>query len=412
MRVAIEVRVDSTSGGVQQWIVGLAHALSGLKSVTEEYVFLVDSESEEWLKPYLGGQCRLLRRPATTARWVGWTRDRIAATTPWVRDLWQAIGLGKSVPPSSDGVAERLGVDVVHFPQQTAYLTSLPTVYQPWDLQHLHLPDFFTADEFARRERNYRAHCEKAGLVITATDWVKRDVAEHYAIPLERIAVVGVPPPTAAYTQPTEPEVVAISLRLGLPSRFIFYPAQAWPHKNHVRLLEALALLRAEGLRIPLVCSGHRNERHAELELHAERLGIAADVIFLGFVDSKELLTLYRRARTLVFPSLYEGWGIPIVEAFAQGLPVACSNVTSLPELVGDAALVFNPDDPFDIAAAVRQLWMDDALSSELAHRGQSVVARYDWHQTALLMRAHYKRVAGRPLDDEDLEAFASARMS
>lgn len=412
MRIAIDVRAGGTSGGVQQWIVGLAHALSGLESDAEEYLFVIRHGNQEWLEPHVSGQCRLLIRPPAfrprVSRWFGSARERIAIAAPLVRDVWRRYRPEKNGLEISDGFVERLGADLVHFPQQLAYLTAIPTVYQPWDLQHIHLPAFFTDKEYSWREASYRTHCEEASLIITATQWIKRDVAEQYLIPPERIAVVNVPPPTEAYPEPTPSEVLAIAARLMLPDRFIFYPAQTWPHKNHARLLEALALLRAEGVTVPLVCSGYLNERHPELHLQAERLGIAANVHFLGLVNSKEVLALYDRAWALVFPSLYEGWGIPILEAFKHDLPVACSNVTSLPELVGDAALLFDPNDPADIAAAIRKLWTDDSFANELRRRGRSVVARYDWHRTAMLMRANYRRAAGRQLDDEDLELVTS----
>jgi glycosyltransferase involved in cell wall biosynthesis len=304
---------------------------------------------------------------------------------------------------SSDGTIERAGLDVMHFTMQNGFLTGVPSIYQPWDLQHLHLPEFFTAAQREWRERTYRAYCDQAALVVVASNWVKRDVAAQYGVAPERIAVVNVPPPTAAYSEPTPKEVRTIARRLRLPGGFVYYPAQTWPHKNHVRLLEALGLLRDQGIVVPLVCSGLPNEGLGQVAATADRLGLADDVQFLGFLEPKAVQVLYRTARALVFPSLYEGWGLPIVEAFQAGLPVACSNVTSLPELVDDAALVFDPYDPGAMAASIRSVWTDDALAAELAERGREVIRRFDWHRTALTMRAHYRKVAGQGLKPEDL---------
>jgi Glycosyltransferase len=135
----------------------------------------------------------------------------------------------------------------------------------------------------------------------------------------------------------------------------------------------------------------------------SEELGLEEQIRFLGYVNPTEIQVLYRRATALVFPSLYEGWGLPIVEAFAAGLAVACSNTTSLPELVGDAALVFDPHDRADIATAIEQLWTDEALRASLVERGRSRVAQFDWDRTARTMRAYYRRVAGQRLDPVDL---------
>ena len=297
----------------------------------------------------------------------------------------------------------------MHFTMQIGFLTTVPSLYQPWDLQHLHLPEFFTPEQQAWRELTYRGFCAQATLIVAASQWVKRDLVAQYGLVPDHIAVVNVPPPTAVYRDPTPIETSAIAARLGLPDRFVYYPAQTWPHKNHQRLFAALAFLREEGHVVPLVCSGHLNERSAEIADAASRLGIADQVHFVGYLEPIEIQVLYRTARALVFPSLYEGWGLPIMEAFSNGLPVACSDVTSIPELVGDAALVFDPYDPRSIAAAVQRLWTDDALAVELARRGRAVAGRYDWDRTARIMRAHYRRTAGQILNEADVALLAHA---
>lgn len=415
LRVGIDARFpDGQSGGVQQWVIGLADALAQLDAGSEEYWFLVDPGHEQWLKPYLAGPCRLLpkrrrpllRRAAGRARtWGRRLRARVADTWPNAVSMPRAMANpdARAPLPRSDGTVECAGLDVMHFTMQDGFLTSVPSIYQPWDLQHLHLPEFFTAEQHAWRERAYRAYCDQAALVVVASSWVKNDLAAQYGVAPDRIAVINVPPPTAAYSEPTPEETRAIARRLHLPERFVYYPAQTWPHKNHVRLLEALGLLRDEGVVVPLVCSGLTIDWFAKIEATADRLGLADNVHFLGFLEPAAVQVLYGTARALVFPSLYEGWGLPIVEAFQAGLPVVCSNVTSLPELVGDAALVFDPYDPGAIAASIRTVWTDDALAAKLARRGREVVRRFDWHRTALIVRAHYRKVAGHDLKPEDL---------
>jgi glycosyltransferase involved in cell wall biosynthesis len=130
--------------------------------------------------------------------------------------------------------------------------------------------------------------------------------------------------------------------------------------------------------------------------------------MFPGFLTPAEIQVVYRRATMLIFPSLFEGGSFPILEAFAAGLPVACSNVTSLPALVGDAALVFEPTDPGAIAAAVERLWFDDALRAELVQRGQARVLQFDWGRTSRLMRAHYRQVGGRRLSAAERQLLAA----
>src|SRR5262249_24210696 len=148
--------------------------------------------------------------------------------------------------------------------------------------------------------------------------------------------------------------------RLSLPSEFLLYPAQTWPHKNHERLFEALALIRdRDGVRVAIVCPGRQNEGFPAAWKRAEDLEAADQVLFPGFVTPVELRSLYRLALGLVFPSRFEGWGMPVSEALSAGLPVASSTATGLGDVVGDAGLLFDPDDPEAIANAVRRVWMD-----------------------------------------------------
>lgn len=402
---------DGLFGGVQQWVIGLATSFSSLGPSDDEYLFLVEPGREAWLTPFVSGACRIVPTAAAEHRpSLRSTLRSHVAEIPAARSAWRRLVALRPKPPRlpiSDGTVERLQADVVHFTFQGGFITDVPSLYQPWDLQHLHLPEFFSPQEFAHRELTYRALCAQAATVITATNWVKRDVIAQYGVPAGRIAVVNVPPVTGAYPTPTPDEMEAIRQRLGLPDEFLYYPAQTWPHKNHARLLRALGRLRNDGLRVPLVCSGHRNEHHRTVVRAAREAGIEDDVRFLGFVSPPDVEALYASARALVFPSLYEGWGLPIVEAFRVGLPVACSTATSLPELVGDAGIIFDPYDEQAIASAIRLLWIDDVLAGRLADLGRMRVEHFSWDQTALTLRAHYRRIAGRPIDDHDRQIMA-----
>jgi glycosyltransferase involved in cell wall biosynthesis len=414
LRVVLDARLwDGASGGVQQWVLGLAAAFSSLEPSGDEYLFLVNGGREAWLAPFVSGACRIVTTAAPEHRPspLSSIRTQLAERLPAIRTGWRQFKAAVNRPftlPISDGTVERLRADVVHFTFQEAFLTAVPSIYQPWDLQHLHLPAFFSAKERARRELSYRAFCAQAVTVVAASKWVKRDLIAQYGIVADRIAVVNVPPVTSAYPEPTPEGMASIRRRMRVPDRFVFFPAQTWPHKNHARLFQALGRLRAEGLPIPLVCSGQRNEHHPAVLRAAREAGIHDDVLFLGFVTGAEVEALYRSARALVFPSLYEGWGLPIVEAFGAGLPVACSNATSLPALVGDAALVFDPYDDEAIATAIRRLWTDDELAGRLAERGRRRVERFSWQRTALTLRAHYRRIAESPMDEQDRELLSA----
>jgi glycosyltransferase involved in cell wall biosynthesis len=187
------------------------------------------------------------------------------------------------------------------------------------------------------------------------------------------------------------------------------FPAQTWPHKNHVNLLRALAHLRDEGLEVPVVFTGRRNEAAHQIDSVIRQLDLAPLVTWLGFLESDDLLTVLRRATALVMPSLFEAASGPLWEAFAAGIPAACSAVTSLPDQAGDAALLFDPLDPRDIARAIERLWRDESLRSVLSKRGRRRVEQFSWDRTARTFRAHYRQIAGRQLTDDDRHSLDSA---
>jgi glycosyltransferase involved in cell wall biosynthesis len=305
--------------------------------------------------------------------------------------------------PKSDGTVESASVDVIHFVAQTAFLTDVPSIFHPHDLQHVHLPANFTSFQRRRRELEYGTFCRRAAMVAVTSEWVRGDVIRHYGLPAEKVAVVPWAPPTLAYEAPDAAALTAVSTRLELPSRFLFYPAHAWPHKNHLALFRALARLRdADGLTILLVCTGGASPYGAELLRHRRALGLDDQVRWLGFVSPGDLRALFELCHGVVVPTLFEAASGPVWEAFAAGAPVACSNVTSLPAQAGDAAILFDPHDEAALVTAVRRLWLDDSLRRELVVKGRERVREFTWERTAKHFRAHYRRLAGRPLDAAD----------
>jgi glycosyltransferase involved in cell wall biosynthesis len=309
----------------------------------------------------------------------------------------------------SDGTAERAGADLVHFPIQDAFLTELPSIYQPHDLQHVHHPEFFSAWERERRERIYRTHCERARMVVAMTSWGKRDLVRSYALSEDKVRVVPWGSVLWEYPQPSPADLDRLRVSLSLPDAFLLYPAQTWPHKNHETLLEALALIRRrEDLEITLVCPGKRTREFSRIEQRVRSLGLAETTRFPGFVSPLELRGLYALATALVFPSRFEGWGLPVCEAFSAGLPVASSTATSLPDLIGDAGLLFDPGDPEEIARCVLRLWRDPVLRQTLAESGRARAELFSFDRTARLFRAHYRRLLDAALSEEDRILLAS----
>jgi glycosyltransferase involved in cell wall biosynthesis len=414
IHICIDARLlTGTLGGVEQFVIGLADGLSRLPDGDEEYSFLAYADNDEWLRPYIGGASRIIHGTAAT-RQPKWSTA--LQNFPGAKAVRDALGqiltyrMATSLPlPRSDGFVEQSGFDLIHFPTQNAFLTSVPSIYQPWDLQHLHLPQYFAPEEFRWRESSYRAYCAQASMVAVTSIWQKRDVMGKYDLTPEKVQVVPGAPVISAYPVPTENDLRDAREKFALPESFIFYPAQTFAHKNHVGLFHALKIIRERhGVIVRFVSSGNFTEFYSEIKAKAEALGVADQLQFLGFVSTMELQSLYRLSRLVVFPTQFEGLGMPLLEAFQADVPCACSNVTSLPELAGDAALIFDPADPEEMANVILQLWNDATLRAELVAKGKHRIAHFSWDRTARLFRAHYRRLSDHNFSQADAELIAS----
>ena len=426
LRVVIDARLTSgQAGGVEGVVIGLAHGLARLEG-PEEYIFVAREGETEWLEPYTGGSVRIERQAAADdppaagvprptaaqpparrrgrlARLLRRLRRSLAASQP-PRPAARAAKPPRS-RPEGDPFIDELRPDVVHMPIQHGFLTAAPSIYHPHDLQHVHLPQFFNEGQLRWRERWYGELSRQAAMVAVVSDWTRRDVIDHFDLPAEKVRVVPFAPPLAATRMPTSAERAEVRARRSAPERYVIYPAQTWPHKNHLRLLEALAQLRRDrGLTVPLVATGRQTQHFAELARAATDLGVADQVQWTGFIDPVELQALMLDARAVIIPTLFEAASGPLWEAFAAGVPAACSNVTSLPDEAGDAAIVFDPLDVDAIASAIAALWQDEELRDRLVRRGRARVAHLSWDRTARIFRAHYRRLGGRTLSEEDLD--------
>lgn len=403
LRVALDVRaLPGVSGGIAQAVASLVQALGRLGDGPEQYTIVADSTKQyEWLHPLIAANQRLVvRTESGKDRWL-------RSVKPAIRFVQNAFTLPRYWPEVqiSDGFYESLGCDLIHFPTQNFRVCALPAVYNPIDLQHLHYPQFFDANEIAQRETIYRTGCQLARALIVNSQWIKDDVVREYRVDPGKIHVIAEAPSTGASVDPSAELMAALKAKYGLHDRFVFYPSATWPHKNHLRLFEALAYLRDErGQRLQLVCTGSSYEPfRPSIEGAIRDLSLASQVAFLGYVSQEELRGLYRLAGCLVLPSLFEANSLPIFEAWLEGTPVACSNATGLPEQVEDAAILFDPHDPVSIANALATVVADPAVHARLRARGHRRLQAFDWERTARAYRSVYRRVAGRASSDADL---------
>jgi glycosyltransferase involved in cell wall biosynthesis len=310
----------------------------------------------------------------------------------------------------SDEFFLSLDADVVHFPTQRYKKTNLPTVYNPHDLQHLHLPNFFDEDQIQWREWMYRNGCDDADAIAVASDWVKSDIVESYHIPEHKVHVISLSAPTSVYESDFTDSDEPIRSKYDLPDQYCFYPAQTWPHKNHLRLLEAIAHLRDEkNLRVNLVCTGKKNDHWTTIKTRIEELKLGTQVFFLGFINEEYLQRLYANSLFTVIPTLFEAASFPMYEAWHQESPVACSNVTSLPDIAGDAALLFDPESVHSIANAVERMTTDQSVRKQLKQRANERLHELSWKKTAYQYELLYRYVSGNDLSDGEMKHINSS---
>jgi glycosyltransferase involved in cell wall biosynthesis len=246
---------------------------------------------------------------------------------------------------------------------------------------------------FARRALNRADH------IFAVSHASKRDLSRFFHIPEPKISVVYDAVDERFLNEPMPADADRILERHAVNSPYVLYAGNIRPQKNLPRLIEAFAVAKAE-LRgnpefdqLKLLVIGEALHRHADLRRAVVRARVREDVRFLGFVPGPVLRVFYSRASAFLFPSLYEGFGLPPLEAMAHGTPVLTSNVSSLPEVFQDAALLVNPENVFDIARGIRQILTENALRQTLRRRGYERARMYSWEHAARLVHAAYHSV-------------------
>jgi glycosyltransferase involved in cell wall biosynthesis len=260
----------------------------------------------------------------------------------------------------------------------------VPSVATVHDLSQLHVPQKYDAARMFYATRVLPALIGRQDRVVTVSSSTRADVLDRTSVGTERIDVVPNGVDLTRYSALGAGDVAPVMQRLGIDQPYVLYVARLeHPGKNHVTLLQAYARLRAQGIEHKLVLAGPRWDGAEAIDAEVTRLGLEQHVVFLGFVATADLPALYAGAAAFVFPSLYEGFGIPLLEAMACGTPCCVANVSSLPEVAGDAALLFDPRDPAAIADAMHRLLSDALLRTRLRRRGLERCKEFTWDRSA-----------------------------
>lgn len=276
-------------------------------------------------------------------------------------------------------------------------LIRCPTVVTIHDCIHLRFPEYLPSRAaFAYAHTMIRLAARKADRVLTVSDASKRDILHYTGVAPEKVVVVHNGLDARFATVPDAEAVDRVRQRFQLDHPFVLYVGNIKPHKNLERLIAAFASMRADGPDgLKLVVIGDETSKHPGLRQAVHRHRLDKHVRFFGFQPAATLVTFYRLARAFVFPSLYEGFGLPPLEAMANGTPVVTSNVSSLPEVAGNAALLVDPYDVASIADGIRRAVTDEALRADLITKGHARAREFSWARAAADTLAIYREVAG-----------------
>lgn len=333
---------------------------------------------------------KLTRWPLMTATPLG---ERLAhCIDGWLEPFWERA-VDRSMHHSLDRALA--GADVFHCSDVLLYKPrGVPTVITVHDLSTLLFPELHVHNTIEMHERKMHFVRTQADLVIAVSENTRRDVIKHLDVPPERVRVVYEAAGEQFHPIEDAHTVAAIAHRYRLePNSYVLTVGTLEPRKNQIRLVEAFHLLSQRGVTrgLKLVLAGGKGWLYDNLFQRVEELGLTEDVIFTGVVPDEDLPALMNGALVFVYPSLYEGFGLPALEAMACGVPVITSNASSLPEVAGDAALLVDPYDVEGLAEAMRSLIESEETRSDLREKGLAQAARFSWERTARETLAAYK---------------------
>jgi glycosyltransferase involved in cell wall biosynthesis len=368
MHIGIDAHaIGAQQGGNETYIRGLIRALAEVDSRNRYTIFLAEpAAAEEWrdgfVRQYSNFEVRLLAKP-----------------TPLVR-----VPLALAFELRRRPALER--IDVLHVQYTAPPFCPAPVVATIHDLAFEHMPETFTRRGSMQLKLTVRRTAQRAARIATVSEYSRQDLLRTYRLSPEKVAVTynGIESHFTPHSVSSN-EADEIRRRFGISRDFLLAVGSLQPRKNLVRLIRAYAKLRAEhsGFAPQLVIVGRKLWLADGIFAEVRRQRWAEDVILTGYAADADLASLYRAATAFVYPSLFEGFGLPPVEAMACGTPVVTSNVSSLPEIVGNAALLIDPGDEEALAAALLRIVNDQPLRAKLREQGIVQAGKFTWRAAA-----------------------------
>ena len=283
--------------------------------------------------------------------------------------------------PAIHNLVRSLKADLVFCPFTGIhyFAPEIPVVVIVHDLQHLYYPEFFSPEQRYHTHRNLLQVCQVAARIVCVSDYTRQTVLEWGKVEPDRLLTIPSTIFTPLSIQPAEKVAGTLARYQLTAGEYLFYPANFWAHKNHALLLTAFNLYchKHPASLLRLVFTGAPGQRMQLLQKAVQAMNLAEKVIFAGFVEANSLAGLFQGSLAVIFPSLFEGFGAPVLEGMFFQKPVLCSSTTSLPELGGDAVLYFDPRRPEEIIQAIEEIATDPELARELSSKGPPRAAQF-----------------------------------
>jgi glycosyltransferase involved in cell wall biosynthesis len=371
MRIGIDAHaIGSQLTGNETYVKNLVMALARIDRVNEYVLFFTRPDvAEDWEGRFPNFRVQLLR-----------------PGTPYAR-----------IPLSFPIALYKTGVDLLHVQYTAPPISPRPIVVTVHDLSYEHFPQFFTARERFFFRRTIPHTSRRARMVLTGSEYSRQDIIHTYRIPPGKVVVTpyGAEGRFAPVGDPMELE--RLRKKYGIERDYLLSVGNLQPRKNLARLIQAYSRLResVEEFRSQLVIVGKKAWLYKNIFHTVHRSGFSGDVILTDYVPDEDLPGLYSGAIAFVYPSIFEGFGLPVLEAMACGAPVITSNSSSLPEVVGEAGLMVDPYDEEALSRAIQRVTEDGSLRAQLSGAGLRQAAKFSWDRAAKLTLAVYEQVAG-----------------
>ena len=373
MRIAIDAHsVGAKLGGNESYAVNLIEALAEIDSVNDYTLYVTTREAQD----------RFHQR---------WPNFRVRSTlphTPLIR-----------IPLTLSAELRKNPVDVLHVQFTAPPFCPCPVVVSIHDLSFEHLPQTFNVRSRTQLRLTVRHSAKRAAKILTLSEHTRQDLIETYRVDADRITAIPLAAPTHFGPIDDTKELQRVRHTYGIDGDYFLSVGSIQPRKNLARLVRAYASLRSENsaVKLPkLVLAGKCAWLYDETLRALDESGVKDAVVLTGYVPDKDLPALYSGALCFVYPSYFEGFGLPPLEAMKCGTPVVVGNKTSLPEVVGDAGLTVDPFDVDAIAAGIKRLLYDSDLRRDLSLKGQQRAAEFDWRETARRTLKVYEDVVER----------------